>query len=176
MTFNELFEQFQKQYGTTHDVIFFEIVFSLSKLANNKERFIANRTSKLDFFQRKLWKLCNDYFKKEKPLAHIVGHTTFCKLRFEVDKKVLSPRDITEQMTKDFILSHKSVPSAQLIDLCCGCGCIGISIRKYLPQFIVTCIDKYYGPFFNTHMNARKHKTPITLDCVDAIEYLNKKT
>lgn len=176
MTFNELFSQFQQKYDNTHDVIFFEIVFSISKLVTNKERFVGNRSIGLDFKQRKFWKLCDQYFRLERPLAHIVGHTTFCGLDFIVNKKVLAPRDITEQMTKDFINSHKTETGAQVLDLCCGCGCIGISIKKYLPQFSVTCVDRYYGPFMNTHDNARRHKVALTLDCDDAIDYLNKKT
>ena len=53
MTFNELFSQFQQKYDNTHDVIFFEIVFKLSKLVSNKERFIENRSIKLDFSSKK---------------------------------------------------------------------------------------------------------------------------
>lgn len=175
MTFNELFSQFQQKYDNTHDVIFFEIVFKLSKLVKTKERFVENRSIKLDFTQRRFWKLCEQYFKLEKPLAHIVGHTTFCGLDFKVENKVLAPRDVTEQMTKDFIETHAK-NTGDVLDLCCGCGCIGISIKKYIPQMNVTCVDKYYGPFANTHANALKHKIAITLDQCDAITYLNRKS
>ncbi|MCQ2957123.1 MAG: methyltransferase [Mycoplasmoidaceae bacterium] len=87
--------------------------------------------------------MCNDYFAKEKPLAHITGQTTFCGLNFKVSKKVLAPRDLTQQMVKDFIAKHKKDIQGSVLDMCCGCGCIGISIKKYLPQMNVTCVDKY---------------------------------
>ncbi|MCQ3908153.1 MAG: hypothetical protein MJ200_00925 [Mycoplasmoidaceae bacterium] len=58
--------------------------------------------------------MCDEYFVKQKPLAHITGHAKFCGLDFIVYKKVLSPRDVTEQMTQDFINAHKQTPAAPL--------------------------------------------------------------
>ena len=143
MTFNQLFTVFQNRYGNTHDIIFFELLFYCSKIVKTKEQFISDRNNELNFKEKYFWKLCKQYFVKQKPLAHITGHTTFCGLDFAVHKKVLAPREITEQMTKDFIAAHKSDQAAQVLDLCCGCGCIGISIKKHIPQFLATCIDKY---------------------------------
>ena len=178
MTFNELLTQFQQKYDAKHDVVFFELVFCLSDLVTTKEKFVQMRSEQIDFKERKFWKMCHQYFKLEKPLAHITGTTTFCGLTFQVHKKVLAPRENTEQMTKDFISAHTGKISAGtvLLDLCCGCGCIGIAIKQYVPQFSVICVDKYYAPFLNSHQNARLLETDLTLDCKDAVKYLNKKT
>lgn len=176
MTFNQLFSYFQKQHGQDHDVIFFSLLFTVSNQVKTKEQFVERRDNEIDFKIKKFNKLCNLYFIKQCPLTHIIGKTTFTGLEFQVSKKVLSPRDVTEQMTLDFIATHKNIKSGQLLDLCCGCGCIGISIKKHLPQFIVTCVDKYWGPIFDTHANAKKHKTAMTIDCKDAIDYLNTKS
>lgn len=173
MTYNQLFSLFRNKFGDTHDVIFFELLFSCSPI-NNKEDFITYSNNEIPFKQQKFWKLTNQYFKKEKPLAHITGHIKFCGLDFAIDKKVLAPRDVTEEMTNDFITSHKNVSSASIWDLCCGSGCIGISIKKYLPQLQLTCIDKYWNPIFNTHKNARKHKIALTIDRKDVFSFLEK--
>jgi len=101
--------------------------------------------------------------------------TTFCGLQLQVSKKVLAPRDVTEQMVTDFIASHKNATYLKVLDLCCGCGCIGISIKKHLPQTDVTCIDKYWQPLFDTNTNAIKNKTALTIDKYDAINYLNHR-
>lgn len=175
MTFNQLFEQFKAKYGETHDIIFFSLVFYLSKQVKNKEQFISYRNNKIDFSSRKFAKLCKDYFAKEKPLAHITKQIIFCDVELKIDKKVLAPRDVTQQMTWDFINAHKNGQTANVVDLCCGSGCIGIAIKKHLPEFNVTCIDKYWGPILNTYANARKHKIALTIDHIDAIDYLNHK-
>lgn len=175
MTFNQLFSAFRSKYDNSHDVIFFDLIGYCSKTIKTKEDFISKRNNEINFSIKKFWKYCDDYFKKEKPLAHITGRTTFCGLNFIIDKKVLAPREITEQMTFDFIAKHKNV-KGKLFDLCCGSGCIGISIKKHLPQLDVTCIDKYWKPILNTHENARRLKTPLTIDCKDVFEYLRHKS
>lgn len=175
MTYNQLFEQFRIKYGDSHDIVFFELLFYCSVVVKNKNDFIANRNTCINFKERYFWKLAKEYFVKQKPLAHITGHTQFCGLDFIIEKKVLAPREITEQMVSDFIKTHKNADSI-LWDLCCGSGCIGVSIKKYIPSLNVTCIDKYWGPFFNTHKNAARHKTPLTLDCKDAIKFLEQNS
>lgn len=172
-TFNQLLEQFQKQYGLDHDIVFYEIVFYLSKNVKSKEDLITKRNDSIDFKYKKYLKLLNQYFKKQKPLAHIVGSTNFCGLNFKIDKKVLAPRDVTQEMVDDFILSHKDDSEHTVIDLCCGSGVIGISIKKYLKQFNVICIDKYWKPIINTIENGNKHLAALTVDKKDAIKYLN---
>ncbi len=173
MTFNQLFVLFQTKYGNNHDPIFFALLFYLSKQVKTKEDFVSIRNNQIDFSQRKFKKLCKDYFVKEKPLAHITKHIRFCNLDFKIDKKVLAPRVNTEQMVLDFIQQHKNEQLANVLDLCCGSGCIGIAIKKYIPSFNVTCVDKYWGPILNTRANGIYHKTPLTVDHKDAIDYLN---
>ncbi|MBQ0045737.1 MAG: methyltransferase [Mycoplasma sp.] len=175
MTFNQLFNSFIAKHGNTHDVIFFELIFYVSPSVKTKDQFIQKRNETIDFKEKFFWKLVKQYFVEQKPLAHIIGQTRFCDLIFKVSPKVLAPRDITEQMTRDFIDKHKNDKPSHLVDLCCGCGCIGISIKKYIPQFTVACIDKYWKPIFDTRDNGIKHQTQLTVDCVDAIKYLARK-
>lgn len=173
MTFNQLFLQFQKKYGNDQNTIFFEILFSLSKITKTKELFITFSNKEIDFKEKNFWKKSENYFVKQMPLAHVVGTTTFLGLRFQVSKKVLAPRDITEQMTKDFIDAHKHEPYLKILDLCCGCGCIGISIKKHCPQHDVICVDKYWAPIFDTNANAIYNHTKLTIDVKDAFKYLD---
>lgn len=174
MTFNQLFTDFKNKYGSDHDVVFFTLVFYCSKNVKDKNDYVNNHNTKIDFQIKVFNKLCNDYFVKQKPLAHIIGHWQFCNLDFIIDKKVLVPRENTQQMVLDFIGKHHNERSANVLDLCCGCGCIGISIKKYIEQFSVTCVDKYWGPILNTRKNGIKHKTKLTVDCADAIKFLNR--
>jgi len=176
MTFNDLLSQYQSQHGNDHDVIFFDIVFFLSKNVKSKGDFIEYRNTALDFKLKKYEKLMDLYWNKEKPLGHITGHTKFLGLDFQVSKGVLVPRDVTEQMVFDFIEEHKAGLDHKVLDLCCGCGCIGISIKKNLPRYEITCVDKYWNPIIDTHANAVKHKTEMLIDVKDAIDYLNSRS
>lgn len=174
MTFNELFINFRREWGVSHDVIFFNIIFYLSKDVVNKQIFIQHRNKIIDFDYQHYLKLIDDYFIKNKPLAHIIGYTNFLKLKFLIDKKVLAPRQNTEIMVQQFINHHKNDKKRNIIDLCCGCGCIGISIKKAIPSFQVTCIDKYKKPIINTIKNAKLHKTKINVVKSNGIKYLKK--
>lgn len=72
------------------------------------------------------------------PLAYITGRTFFNDLEFFLDKNVLVPRPDSEilaeaavawlqaRMTGDF--------PVRVLDICAGCGCIGISVAVHLRQ------------------------------------------
>lgn len=87
------------------------------------------------------------------PLQHITGRQEFMGLPFEVNDKVLIPRQDTETMVEDALeLLDKGTLRRQeytgglgkgtdVLDLCCGSGAIGISIAKLAKGAHVTCSD-----------------------------------
>ena len=87
------------------------------------------------------------------PLQHITGRQEFMGLPFEVNEKVLIPRQDTETMGEDALeLMEKGTLRGQeytdglkkggdVLDLCCGSGAIGISIAKLTKGAHVTCSD-----------------------------------
>lgn len=87
------------------------------------------------------------------PLQHITGRQEFMGLSFEVNDKVLIPRQDTETMVEDALeLMAKGTLRGQayddslkkggdVLDLCCGSGAIGISIAKLAKGAHVTCSD-----------------------------------
>ena len=99
MIFLTLLVEFTKKYGQQHLIIFFEIIFFLSKIVKSKIAFHNHRNTKIDFPLKKFKKICKQYFLQEKPLSHITKHIKFCSLDFLIKKKVLSPRQNTEKMT-----------------------------------------------------------------------------
>ena len=175
MTFLTLLAEFIKKYGQQHLVVFFEIVFFLSKIVKTKISFHDHRKIKIDFSYKKFNKICRQYFLHEKPLAHITKHTKFCHLDFLIKKKVLVPRENTEKMTYDFIRNFCKIKNRSVVDLCCGCGAIGLTIKKYLPTFQVRCIDKYLQPIFNTKLNAKKLGVEANIIKTNVFKYLTKQ-
>ena len=87
------------------------------------------------------------------PLQHITGRQEFMGLPFEVNDKVLIPRQDTETMVEDALeLLDKGTlrrheytgglgKGTDVLDLCCGSGAIGISIAKLAKGAHVTCSD-----------------------------------
>ncbi len=104
---------------------------------------------------------CEAYFDliakraERTPLQHITGEQEFMGLAFTVSEDVLIPRQDTETMVEDAIelatkgsirgceySEGKNIKSgAEILDLCCGSGAIGISLAKNLPKAKVTCSD-----------------------------------
>ena len=75
------------------------------------------------------------------PLAYVLGNTYFMGLRFLCDPRALIPRQDTETLAEEAIraLAGKSRP--RVLDLCCGTGCVGLSIAKYVPGAQLTLSD-----------------------------------
>ena len=59
------------------------------------------------------------------------------KLKFEVNKSVLIPREDTEVLVQEILDEFKDKKNLKILDMCTGSGCIAISLAKYLDS---TCI------------------------------------
>ncbi len=77
------------------------------------------------------------------PLQYIISSAPFLGTDFEVGSGVLIPRPETEQLTQICIDMIRSNGYRNVIDLCSGSGCIGISIAMHCPQTEVWLLEKY---------------------------------
>ncbi len=75
-----------------------------------------------------------------KPLQHLLGSWEFMGLPFMVNPNVLIPRAETEWLAEQVIERYAGKP-IRVLDLCTGSGCIGIAIKKFLPDAEVTLLD-----------------------------------
>lgn len=71
------------------------------------------------------------------PVQYIIGETEFMGLPFQVDQRVLIPRQDTETLV-ELVLDHFKEKKAPLggfeaLDLCTGSGCIAVSLSKLWP-------------------------------------------
>lgn len=78
-----------------------------------------------------------------KPLEYITGRVEFLGLSLAVGPGVLVPRPETELMAELAIklLKEKNMTCPRVLDMCTGCGCIALSIKKNLPDSFVTATD-----------------------------------
>lgn len=91
-----------------------------------------------------LYKLI-DFRLKNIPLAHITKRQCFMGLEFVTDERALIPRKETEMLGKKALeLSHiitKSRKTANVFDVCCGAGNLGISISYFNTKCKVFASD-----------------------------------
>ena len=76
----------------------------------------------------------------KEPLAYILGEMPFLELTLKVTKDVLIPRHETEILA-DLVSKQLGDASIHIWDLCCGSGCLGLSIKRRHPQAEVTLSD-----------------------------------
>ena len=93
---------------------------------------------------------------KNMPVAYIVGRKEFMGMDFYVDERVLIPRADTE------ILAEKAIEligknHASVLDMCCGSGCIGLSVKKFCENVSLTLSDISGGAVEVTTQNAKAH-------------------
>ena len=76
------------------------------------------------------------------PIPYIIGDWEFYGLPFRISPDVLIPRMDTEVLVDTALkaLTGRKM-DARVLDLCCGSGCIGISIAHELPAARVIMVD-----------------------------------
>ena len=85
-----------------------------------------------DFVQKRL---------KRIPLQYLLGEASFFRRVFRVDPRVLIPRPETELLCEWALEVIRDMPSPQVLDLCCGSGCIGLTIKAERSDAVVTLSD-----------------------------------
>jgi len=75
-----------------------------------------------------------DLYFKGMPLAYILGREEFFGLEFKVNKNVLIPRPETELIVEKALDIIDKNGLNSVLDLCCGCANIALSLKKKGPQ------------------------------------------
>ncbi len=76
------------------------------------------------------------------PLPYLLGEAWFAGMRFYVNQHVLIPRSpIAELIERGFSPWLEASAQPQILDLCCGSGCIGVATASYLPGSLVDLAD-----------------------------------
>jgi len=102
------------------------------------------------------------------PLQYIFGEWDFMGLSFKVNENVLIPRADTEvSVEKALELINEN---SKVLDLCCGSGCIGISLAKFASAN-VTCLDISEKAVEITKENAKLNGVDVDVVCADGLEY-----
>ena len=109
------------------------------------------------------------------PLQYLMESCEFMGYPFFVDERVLIPRQDTECLVEKAVelirASQKNgKETPQVLDLCTGSGCIGISIKKFCPKVDVTLSDISEGALEVADRNADALEAEVSLLQSDLFE------
>ena len=91
----------------------------------------------------KLYKSSLESLKENKPIQYVIGNVNFYGLKFIVNKNVLIPRFETEELVEQVVEYTKDLnkDKIKILDLGCGSGAIGLTLKSILKDSEVTLTD-----------------------------------
>lgn len=108
------------------------------QLYNCLDNFVSDEIVNIYFNKLKL-------ISENKPVQYVIGNVNFYGLNFIVNENVLIPRFETEELIENTLKLIKEIfplkKDLKIIDLGCGSGAIGLTLKHFLPDSSVTLLD-----------------------------------
>ena len=129
---------------------------------------------RINEYKRLIELICGHY-----PLQYIIGEAHFMDYTFFVNENVLIPRNDTEVLVETVnelldnpqILSENRNGGLKVLDLCCGSGCIGISVKLYHRDTKLTLSDISKDALNVARKNLERHGIEdADVNCGDLFE------
>lgn len=79
--------------------------------------------------------------QERQPLAWLLGRTRYCGRWFMVEPGIVVPRSPIGPMLLDGLRPWLSRPPRRVLDLCCGCGCLGLLAAEQFPAAEAVLVD-----------------------------------
>ncbi|MEI8366040.1 MAG: peptide chain release factor N(5)-glutamine methyltransferase [Parachlamydiaceae bacterium] len=117
---------------------------------------------------------CREWLKRRaagEPLQYISGEMEFFGCRIAVTPDVLIPRQETEILVDKIAHQLSLLPLVDKVlwDVCCGSGCIGISLKKKFPELQVCLSDLSEAALAMTRRNAAGNEVDVECLCGDLL-------
>ncbi len=107
------------------------------------------------------------------PLQYITGRQEFMGLTFTVTPDVLIPRQDTEVLVEEVLKYLK--PGMEALDLCTGSGCIGVSLKHYVPGAEIWASDISQKALKVAKKNALGNQAEVHFVHSDMFEHIHQK-
>ena len=98
---------------------------------------------------------------QRKPLQYLLGTQAFYGLDFQVDSRVLIPRQETETLCEWGISHLRRLKQPRALDLCTGSGAIAVTLKHECPHADVTAADLSTDALAVASSNAKLNQTDI---------------
>lgn len=116
----------------------------------------------------------SDRLKQNEPVQYILGEAWFAGMKLKVNKNVLIPRPETEELVEWIVADCRLLnEELKIIDIGTGSGCIPISLKKKLPEAIVSALDVCSEAIFTATENALAFETDIEFTLIDFLNETN---
>lgn len=148
---------------------------SIARIVMEDEFQIYNFTSEKAFsrpYQDRLDKVQSRLLQNE-PIQYILGQADFYGLKFKVDKRVLIPRQETEELVAwiSEYLVHSPI-QVNILDIGTGSGCIPIALKHNFPNANLYALDVSKGALDLARENAAKREVNFyELDILDKSQW-----
>ncbi|MGL4948522.1 MAG: peptide chain release factor N(5)-glutamine methyltransferase [Mycoplasma sp.] len=155
MTYQAFIKQWEKQViemdiniNNVYTILFFHDsrVKTLTDLIDNYK--VEMDDSLLELLDESI-----NEFASGKPMERITKETWFLGHLFQVNDNVLIPRPETEYIVDIIIERLSDFPNLKILDLCCGSGVIGLSIKKAIGTCELTLSDISNDAIENSNVN-----------------------
>ena len=178
MTIKELYSEFLTELKDLHETgeaaAITKIIFEHFAKVSSSD-IIIHAKNEIDVDVIKLLQNALMQLKRHVPVQYITGKTWFYNLSFEVSNAVLIPRPETEELVLEAINFLKENAGKKVLDIGTGSGCIPISIKKNIPNAIVTSVDVSEAAIIVAKKNAVENKVEINFLKVDFLNERNYK-
>ena len=115
--------------------------------------------------------------EEKKPVQYVIGNVNFYGNRFIVNKNVLIPRFETEELVENTLnyIEDYFPGNINIIDLGTGSGCIGITLKKRVPNSQVTLLDFSEKALEVAKENAKNLEAEVIVLKNDMLDNINDK-
>ena len=112
----------------------------------------------------KLYKSSLEALKENKPIQYVIGNVNFYGFKFIVNKNVLIPRFETEELVEQVVEYARNFnkDKIKILDLGCGSGAIGLTLKSILKDSEVTLTDISKEALEVARLNANNLNLDVT--------------
>lgn len=107
------------------------------------------------------------------PLQYITNYQEFMEYSFYVDENVLIPQPDTEILVEEVIKISKDKVNLEILDICTGSGCIGISLAKKIKNSKVTLSDISIKALEVARKNAKTNEVESLVKIIESNMFEN---
>lgn len=135
-----------------------------SYLEVNPLELLTILDKEVDINIEKIYKSSLEALQENKPIQYVIGNVNFYGLKFIVNKNVLIPRFETEELVEQVVKYAKSLnkDKIKILDLGCGSGAIGLTLKNILKDSLVTLVDISKEALEVARLNANNLNLDVT--------------